>query len=108
MVDGPPQLQRTLEEAARVPEDRGTELLLEGTPQHIVHLWHRDRNAEIDQACDPVLRHAAGNDAREMPKVRFDIEADAVKGHPAAHAYADGGDLVLGERALVRAPHPDT
>src|ERR1700736_819344 len=42
-----------------------------------------------------MLGDAAGDDAAVMSEVRINVERDAVIGHPAAHAYADRGDLVL-------------
>ncbi len=58
------------------------------------------------------FRDAAGHDAAEMRQVGFDIERNAMEGHPAAHAHADGRDLVLGHPAgkaarLVRPLDPD-
>src|SRR5262249_34503782 len=64
---------------------------------------------EVEKARDPEPRiaDAARHDAAEMAEVGIDIEADAMQAHPALHSYADGGDLVLAARALVRAAHPD-
>ena len=42
-----------------------------------------------------------------MRQVGLDIDRDAVERHPAPQPHADGGDLVLTVRALVRPAHPD-
>ena len=49
-----------------------------------------------------------------MGEVWFDIDGDAVEGNPLAQADTDGGDLVLGRRAVGQGgpvrphhPHPD-
>ena len=88
--------------------DRVAEDTLEGRPQDRIHLRHRHRDPEVDEARDAVPPHAAGHDAGEMGEVRLDVEADAVERHPAPDADADGGDLVLGGlRRLVGAADPD-
>ncbi len=58
------------------------------------------------------MRDAAGHDAAEMVELRIDIQGEAVKADPFAQADADGGDLVLGHRAVrqaraLRPLHPD-
>src|SRR4051794_23932477 len=42
-----------------------------------------------------------------MLELGLDVERDAVKAHPAPHADADRGDLVLDLEALVGPAHPD-
>src|SRR5262245_9255463 len=48
-----------------------------------------------------------------MRQIRLDIDRDAVKAHPAAKPYADGGDLVFRRRAVrlmwpIRSDDPDS
>src|SRR5260370_4613067 len=66
--------------------------------------------AEIGEGSDAVarVRDAAGDDRREVRKVRIDIDRDAVERHPAPQPHADGGDLVFKARTLVRPADPDT
>ena len=80
---------------------------LELAPQHAVDLVHGRDDAEVGEAGDALAADAARHDAGEMLEHRIDVERDAVEGHPAPHADADGGDLVLAADALLRPLHPD-
>src|SRR6516165_5230365 len=75
-----------------------------GGAQHVVDLRHRRRDPECRKRGDAMLGDAAGDDAAVMVEVGVDVERHAVIGHPAPHAHADRGDLVL---AAVRPYHPD-
>src|SRR5471030_1525969 len=55
------------------------------------------------QACNAMLAHAARHDAGKVSQVQTDVDAHAVKSHPAPHAHADGCYLVL----PAVAHHPD-
>src|SRR5690606_5503206 len=48
-----------------------------------------------------VFAHAARHDTGKMREIRFEVDGDAVKAHPAPQPYADRGNLVLG-RGPVR------
>src|ERR1700733_10259186 len=65
--------------------------------------------AEIDEAGDAVARvgHAAGHDGVEVGEVGLHVDGDAVERDPAPQPHADGRDLVLEARALVRPGYPN-
>src|SRR5579859_333386 len=71
------------------------ELLDETMPQRDIDLVAGRRMAEVPQRCHAILRDSARHDAPEMGQVRIDIERNAVKRDPMAHADADRADLVL-------------
>ncbi len=77
---------------------------LERRPKRRVRLRQGRSAAEVGQAGDAVVgfSDAARDDAGKMGEIRVDVERDAVKRHPAPHAHANGGDLVLGRLAQRR------
>jgi hypothetical protein len=54
------------------------------------------------QAGHCVVGNAAGNDQRKVAEVGGDVEGEAVRGDAARDVNADGGDLALLLRAIVR------
>src|SRR3546814_773979 len=85
-----------------------TEHAGEAGAQGGVEVGEADRQAEVDQGGDAVAAEAAGHDAAEVLQVRLHVDGDAVIGDPAAHAHADGGDLVLTTASRHSfAGHPD-
>ena len=87
----------------------GPKMVSKARAQRDVGIGHRRRQAEVDEAGDAVVAHAAGHDAGKMRQIRIDIERDAVKRDPAPQPNADRGDLVFGapQAALVGPRDPD-
>src|SRR5262249_23702315 len=66
---------------------------------------NRHGDAEIAQARDAVSADSARHNARIVGEIWRDVERDAVIGHPARDADADGSDLVFA--APADAPNTD-
>src|SRR5690606_25879429 len=80
---------------------------LENFRQSGIHVAHRGGTFEVREARDAVLAHAAGHDAVEVGEIGSDVEAQPMEADPAPDPDADGRDLVLDMRAMLRPPHPD-
>src|SRR5262249_2234787 len=65
--------------------------------QRLIHVTHARFYAKVLEARYAKMcgLYAARNDAREMGKVRRDIERHAVEGDPAPHPDADRRNLIL-------------
>jgi len=84
----------------------GFKYSLELDLQRLINLRHGRRYAEIGEAGDAVIAHAAGNDAGVVFQVGRDVEADPVKADPAAQSDADRGDLGVVTTLWPMDPNP--
>src|SRR5579883_25360 len=75
--------------------------LVEGGSERRIDLGHCHDDALLGERGHAMLADAARDDAAVMREIGIDIEGDAVKADPMAHADADGGDLLLAALALV-------
>ena len=81
------------------------EYLRPGGEQRAVEVGHRRRNAARGETGDAMRANATRHDAREMRKLRGEIDCDPVRTDPAADAHADGRELFL--PGTVHHPEPD-
>src|SRR6185437_10938222 len=83
--------------------------LLEGLFQGDIDLGHGDGQT---QGCktghaELLVAYATRHDAREMVKVRIDVQAHTVEAHPMAQPHANGRDFVFAA-VTMRDPNTDT
>src|SRR3712207_2002555 len=74
--------------------------------QCLVEVAHRSARAQLSKTGHAMSGHTAWHDAGVMAEIGSDIDAYAMKAHPAPDTNAYGGDLVLNARNRSSLPDP--